>query len=220
MAKKRTKKYRPRDVRAPILIRTLLKGEKMTSVELAMINRIVTGSLDLVQLMTMDVDAYRAVDTACRHLYILAGLYEGQEENRRLAQYARAFLAALWQDLRRPDQEQLFAHRPECRRTLMVVLEHVRRLLEQIYPDCTMVELDAMEQALTRVPKPVADGWLIELDPDEVAPPETLRPGATTYLHGRIMTGRLSQEGDDVFFHADEGVRIRVQEPIFLIFTD
>lgn len=56
MAKKRTKKYRPRDVRAPMLIRTLLKGEKMTSVELAMINRIVTGSLDLVQLMTFHAD--------------------------------------------------------------------------------------------------------------------------------------------------------------------
>lgn len=39
-----------------MLIRTLLKGEKMTSVELAMINRIVTGSLDLVQLMTFHAD--------------------------------------------------------------------------------------------------------------------------------------------------------------------
>lgn len=215
--KKRTKRYRPRDVFTPAIIHDFVKGDRLTEIEFVMLDALMGAALDKVHLMSLDIKSFRIVDTCCQHVYVLAGLFDGTADNQRLAIYARCALQALWSDVNKPEEERIIAKRLDFLRVLVRVLEHLQNVLKTMYAECSHVELAKMEAWLDNIPPlHFAGGWMV--DPDDGEAPGIIGNHGTTFLHGCAVTGSLLIVDGSLFWATEEDTLIRITEPIFIVF--
>lgn len=218
--KKRSKSYRPRDVFTPGIIHDLLRGPNLTAAERTLLDELIAGALDKVQLSSFDLKAYRTLDTTCQHLEALSPLFNNAESNARLAFFCRCLIKALWVDMERPDEERIIASRRELRLYMIRALEHLLETLRPMYDQCSREELRQLERSLDERHRkqkqfvyPNAWAILPHDDEDKTVPPFI----GWSFLHESVRHGRMTLEGKTIFFVQDDGTKIRVTDPCILV---
>lgn len=215
--KKRNKKYRPKEVKTPMIVRTYLHGDTVTDKELAFLDEAINFSIDKLQLLTADNDAYSVMDVACRHLYLLAVHFDEPERRQVLAQYARVALYALWKDKEHDPEQQVLANDNNFLMAIINIFAVVAAELKVIYSSSTYRELLIAEELQDRAPEiTLGDCWVLNPKSEVEFDPRVYCKHGMCYINGEVSTGHLERIHGVPAWCIDNGPKLRVTHPIFL----
>lgn len=216
VSKKPRKKYRPKEVLRPVIVEELLRGRKLSDREHALLDCAFTKAADLVMLQSEDEEAFNMVDTCCRALYLLAPLYDGDEERRTLAQLGRLALWALWMDYRREESERLFLGKPNYMKAFSPLWWRIISEAEALLAESTRTEIAIVDRNYANVPDPKCEGaWIITPDGQEPGNTPVGIPGLT-YINGELSRGCVALAGKRPAWAVKDGPKLAITDPIFV----
>lgn len=217
MKKKRTKKYRPKEVRTPMLVRAYLHGDEMSERELEVLDEFVNSSIDKLQLLSIDKQAYNIMESVCRHFYVLSVAFDESEERQRLAQYARIAVRALWTDLAVRQNSRTLQDNDNLRRAFVEVFAVVAAEFKALCQVSSFKELMNSGDCMSKVPDTEYDDcWVVDPSTEVVDDPALYGQPGTCFINGKIQHGTLVMINGVPAWHVDNGPKLRLMSPVFI----